>query len=33
MMDLFMTGTLLAGVSLVWALLRWCQKQVDTQDI
>ena len=33
MMDLMMVGTLLVGVGLVWALLRWCQKQVDTQDI
>lgn len=33
MMDLMMVGTLLAGVGLVWALLRWCQQQVDAQDI
>ena len=33
MMDLMRVGTLLVGVGLVWALLRWCQQQVDAQDI
>ena len=32
-MDFIMVGILLAGVGLIWALLHWCQQQVDAQDI
>lgn len=32
MMDCFMAGTLLAGFGLVWMLVNWCQRQVDSQE-
>ena len=32
MMDCFMVGTLLAGFGLVWLLVHWCQRQVDSQE-
>ena len=32
MMDCFMVGTLLAGFDLVWMLVNWCQRQVDSQE-
>lgn len=32
MMDLLMAGTLLLSFGLVWLLVKWCQKQIDTQE-
>ena len=32
MMDCFMVGTLLAGFGLVWMVVNWCQRQVDSQE-
>ena len=32
MMDGFMAGILLAGFGLVWLLVNWCQRQVDSQE-
>ena len=32
MMDFLMAGTLLAGFCLVWLLVYWCQRQVDSQE-
>lgn len=32
MMDCIMVGTLLVGFSLVWMLVNWCQRQVNSQE-
>lgn len=32
MMDLFMVGALAASFGLVWLLIRWCQKQLDSPE-
>lgn len=32
MMDFIMAGTLLAGFGLVWLLVNWCRRQVDSQE-
>lgn len=32
MMDLLMLATLAVSVGLVWLLIRWCSKQVDSND-
>lgn len=32
MMDLLMIGTLAVSFDLVWLLIRWCQKQVDSPE-
>lgn len=31
-MDCLMAGTLLVGFGLVWMLLNWCQRQIDSQE-
>ena len=31
-MDCFMIGTLTVGFCLVWMLVNWCQRQVDSQE-
>ena len=32
MMDFIMAATLLAGFGLVWLLVNWCRRQVDSQE-
>ena len=32
MMDCLMAGTLLVGFGLVWLLVNWCRRQVDSQE-
>ena len=32
MMDCFMAGTLLIGFGLVWMLVNWCQRQVNSLE-
>ncbi len=32
MMDCLMVATMLAGFGLVWLLLEWCHKQVESQE-
>ena len=32
MMDLLMVLTLVAGFGIVYALICWCQSQIDAQD-
>lgn len=32
MMDCFMVGTMLVGFGLVWLLVNWCRRQVDSQE-
>lgn len=32
MMDCLMVVTLLFGFSLVWTLVNWCQRQIDSQE-
>ena len=31
-MDCLMAGTLLVGFGLVWMLVNWCQRQIDSQE-
>ena len=32
MMDLLMAAALVGGFGLVWLLVKWCQRQVDSQE-
>ena len=32
MMDCLMAAALLAGFGLVWLLVNWCRRQVDSQE-